>query len=149
MDFFEKLYIARSLLSLNQKEAAEQAGISQVAIGNLERGERNAIPVAYANFLYKKGVDLNWLFNNKDKNDVNVFRKEENINDSTDKLSGQDDDTNIFINHQLLETIHLTYTLTKHLEKLHTELSKMKRLNKIIKIKPRVIKLTRKIQDNK
>ena len=74
MDFFEKLYIARTLLSLNQKEAGEQAGINQVTIGILERGERNAIPEAYANFLYKNGVDLNWVFN-KDDNEGNVFRK--------------------------------------------------------------------------
>ena len=149
MDFFEKLYIARTLLSLNQKEAGDQAGINQVTIGILERGERNAIPVAYANFLYKNGIDLNWVFNNKDDDDMNVFRKDENINNPADKLLDQADHTNIFINHQLLETIHLTYTLTKHLEKLHTELSKMKRLNKTIKIKPRVSKHNRIIQNDK
>jgi hypothetical protein len=149
MDFSEKLYIARSLLSLNQKEAGDQAGIHPVTIGILERGERNAIPVAYANFLYKNGVDLNWIFNNKDESAVNVFRKEERIDDAGDRLSDHTDHTNTFINHQLLETIHLTYTLTKHLEKLHTELSKMKRLNKIIKIKPRVGKRNRRIHNDK
>lgn len=149
MDYFEKLYIARSLLSLNQKEAADQSGVNPVTIGILERGERNAIPVTYANFLYKNGVDLNWIFNNKDESAVNVFRKEETIGDATNKLADQADHTNIFINPQLLETIHLTYTLTKHLEKLHTELSKMKRLNKIIKIKSGVTKLNRIRQTNK
>jgi transcriptional regulator with XRE-family HTH domain len=46
------LYIARTLLSLNQKEAAEQAGINPVTVGNLERGERNTMPEAYTTFLY-------------------------------------------------------------------------------------------------
>jgi transcriptional regulator with XRE-family HTH domain len=134
MDFFEKLYIARTLLSLNQKEAAEQAGINPVTIGVLERGERNAMPEAYATFLYKNGIDLNWVFN-KDDNNGNVFRKEENINNSTDKLLNVDAGKNIFINQELLETKHLTYTLIKHLEKLHIELSKIKKLNKILDIR--------------
>lgn len=134
MDFFEKLYIARTLLSLNQKEAAEQAGINPVTIGVLERGERNAMPEAYATFLYKNGIDLNWVFN-KDDNDGNAFRKEENINNSTDKLLNVDAGKNIFINQELLETKHLTYTLIKHVEKLHIELSKIKKLNKILDIR--------------
>jgi transcriptional regulator with XRE-family HTH domain len=134
MDFFEKLYIARTLLSLNQKEAAEQAGIHPVTIGILERGERNAMPEAYATFLYKNGIDLNWVFN-KDDNDGNVFRKEENINNSADKLLNEYVDKNIFINQELLETKHLTYTLIKHLGKLHNELSEIKKLNKILDIR--------------
>jgi len=129
MDFFEKLYIARTLLSLNQKEAAEQAGINPVTIGALERGERNTMPEAYATFLYKNGIDLNWIFN-KDDNEGNVFRKEENINNSTEKLLNERVDKNIFINQELLETKHLTYTLIKHLEKLHNELSEIKKLNR-------------------
>jgi len=125
-------------LSLNHKEAGEQAGINQVTVGILERGERNAIPVSYANFLYRNGIDLNWVFNNNNDADKNIFRSEESIN-TKDKLPGQPGHTNI-INRQLLETIHLTYTLTRQLEKLHTELSKMKRLNRVFKIKPKVIK---------
>ena len=130
MDFFEKLYIARTLLSLNQKEAAELAGINPVTIGVLERGEKNTMPEAYATFLYKNGIDLNWIFN-KDDNEGNVFRKE-NINNSADKLLNESVDKNIFINQELLETKHLTYTLIKHLEKLHNELSEIRKLNKIL-----------------
>ena len=130
MDFFEKLYIARTLLSLNQKEAAELAGINPVTIGVLERGEKNTMPEAYATFLYKNGIDLNWIFN-KDDNEGNVFRKE-NINNSADKLLNGGVDKNIFINQELLETKHLTYTLIKHLEKLHNELSEIRKLNKIL-----------------
>ena len=138
MDFFEKLYIARTLLSLNQKEAAEQAGINPVTIGVLERGEKNAMPEAYATFLYKNGIDLNWIFN-KDDNEGNVFRKEENINDSADKLLNGSVDKNIFINQELLETKHLSYTLIKHLEKLHNELSEIRKLNKILDIRSKEV----------
>ena len=134
MDFFEKLYIARTLLSLNQKEAAEQAGINPVTIGVLERGEKNAMPEAYATFLYKNGIDLNWVFNKDDK-DEHVFRTQENTGHSTDKVLHVDSDKNIFINKELLETKHLTYTLIKHLEKLHNELSEIKKLNKILDIR--------------
>jgi DNA-binding XRE family transcriptional regulator len=149
MDFFEKLYMARTMLSMNQKEAGDKAGISQVTIGILERGERNAIPVAYANFLYKNGIDLNWIFDNKDDSDVHIFRKEDDGIAPPASVAGAAEQTNTFINHQLLETIHLTYTLSKHLEKLHSELSKMKRLNKMIKIKPGIRKRNRIRQNNK
>jgi transcriptional regulator with XRE-family HTH domain len=138
MDFFEKLYIARTLLSLNQKEAAEQAGINPVTIGVLERGERNTMPEAYATFLYKNGIDLNWVFN-KDDNDGNVFRKEDNINNSADKLLKENVDKNTFINQELLETKHLSYTLIKHLEKLHNELSEIRKLNKILDIRSKEV----------
>jgi transcriptional regulator with XRE-family HTH domain len=134
MDFFEKLYIARTLLSLNQKEAAEQAGINPVTIGVLERGEKNAMPEAYATFLYKNGIDLNWVFNKDDK-DEQAFRTQENTGHPTDKAVHVDSDKNIFINKELLETKHLTYTLIKHLEKLHNELSEIKKLNKILDIR--------------
>jgi transcriptional regulator with XRE-family HTH domain len=134
MDFFEKLYIARTLLSLNQKEAAEQAGINPVTIGVLERGEKNAMPEAYANFLYKNGIDLNWVFNKDDK-DEHVFRTQENADHSTDKAINADSDKNVFINQELLERKHLTYTLIKHLEKLHNELSEMKKINKFLEVK--------------
>jgi transcriptional regulator with XRE-family HTH domain len=138
MDFFEKLYIARTLLSLNQKEAAEQAGINPVTIGVLERGERNTMPEAYATFLYKNGIDLNWVFN-KDDNEGNVFRKEENINNSAEKLLNEGAGKNTFINQELLETKHLTYTLIKHLEKLHNELSEIRKLNKILDIRSKEV----------
>ena len=132
MDCFEKLYVARTLLSLNQKEAGELSGINPVTIGVLERGEKNTVPQAYATFLYKNGIDLNWIFN-EDDNEGNVFRKEEN--NSADKLINGNVDKNIFINQELLETKHLSYTLIKHLEKLHHELSEIRKINKLLDIK--------------
>ena len=75
MDLSEKLYFVRKLIALNQKEAAEKAGLKQATISILERGERNNLPNAYIHFLYQNGIDLNWIFN--DDSDVsNAFRKE-------------------------------------------------------------------------
>ena len=133
MDCFEKLYVARTLLSLNQKEAGELSGINPVTIGVLERGEKNTVPRAYATFLYKSGIDLNWIFN-EDDNEGNVFRNDE-INNSADKLIKENADKNIFINQELLETKHLNYTLIKHLEKLHSELSEIRKMNRKLEIR--------------
>ncbi len=73
MKVIENLFIARTLLALNQREAAEQAGIAQTIISLLERGEKKFIPTEYLQFLYNKGVDLNWLFNEKNHS-AEIFR---------------------------------------------------------------------------
>lgn len=74
MNAFDRLFIARTFLSLSQKEAAEQAGINAAAISVMERGEKKFIPTEYLVFLYDKGIDLNWIFS--DSNDTSlVFRK--------------------------------------------------------------------------
>lgn len=73
MTAFEKLFIARTLLTLNQKEAAEQAGIHPASLSILERGEKKYIPTEYLHFLHTKGIDINWIFG--DSNSTNaVFR---------------------------------------------------------------------------
>ncbi|BAV07217.1 hypothetical protein SAMN05421788_102162 [Filimonas lacunae] len=74
MNAFDRLFIARTFLSLSQKEAAEQAGINAAAISVMERGEKKFIPTEYIHFLYEKGIDLNWIFS--DSNDTSlVFRQ--------------------------------------------------------------------------
>ena len=77
MDLFEKLYVVRKLIFLNQKEAADKAGIKQATISILERGERSNLPIDYINFLCRNGIDLNWVFNN-DSDISNAFRKGKN-----------------------------------------------------------------------
>ncbi|MFP5042739.1 helix-turn-helix domain-containing protein [Parasediminibacterium sp. JCM 36343] len=72
MLFFEKLLIARRLLSLSQREASEQSGINQATLSILERGERKFIPTEYLQFLYKKGIDINWIFDEFSRTD-NIF----------------------------------------------------------------------------
>lgn len=74
MNAFDRLFIARTFLSLSQKEAAEQAGINAASVSIMERGEKKFIPTEYLQFLYTKGVDINWIFS--DSNDTSlIFRK--------------------------------------------------------------------------
>lgn len=73
MNSFEKLFIARTLLSLNQKEAAEQAGIHPASLSILERGEKKFIPTEYLHFLHSKGIDINWIFSDSNSTSA-VFR---------------------------------------------------------------------------
>jgi len=84
MLFFEKLLTARRLLALTQKEASEQAGINQATLSILEKGERKFIPTEYLQFLYKKGIDINWIINENNRTD-NIFHNNFQPNDSADK----------------------------------------------------------------
>ena len=84
MLFFEKLLTARRLLALSQKEAAEQAGINQATLSILEKGERKFIPTEYLQFLYKKGIDINWIINENNRTD-NIFHNNFLPNDAADK----------------------------------------------------------------
>ena len=84
MDLFEKLYTVRKLIALNQREAAEKAGLKQATISVIERGDRNSLPNAYLEFLYQNGVDLNWIFN--DENDIS-FAFRSNIINNKQQLS--------------------------------------------------------------
>jgi transcriptional regulator with XRE-family HTH domain len=74
MNAFDKIFVARVALSLKQKEAAEQAGVKQSVVSVLERGEKNFIPNNYLSFLCKKGIDLNWIFNDTDNRTADIFR---------------------------------------------------------------------------
>ena len=84
MQFYEKLLTARRLLAISQKEAAEQAGINQAAICFLEKGEKKFIPTEYLQFLYKKGIDINWIIDENNRTD-NIFHKNFLPEDPSDK----------------------------------------------------------------
>lgn len=73
MRVIDKLFVVRTLLSLSQTEAAQEAGINQTSISLLERGEKKFIPTEYLQFLYNKGIDINWLFN-ENNNNAEIFR---------------------------------------------------------------------------
>ncbi len=62
---FERLKQAREGLSLSQKDAAEESGVSQKDISLLENGKREFIPNRYILFLSNRGIDLNSIFNEK------------------------------------------------------------------------------------
>ena len=84
MLIFEKLLTARRLLALTQKEASEQAGINQATLSILEKGERKFIPTEYLLFLYKKGIDINWIIDENNRTD-NIFHNNFLPNDGSDK----------------------------------------------------------------
>jgi SOS-response transcriptional repressor LexA len=57
-----KLRQCRLELHLTQEDAALQSGFSQRDISRFEKGRAKTIPNDYIQFLHKKGVDLNSLF---------------------------------------------------------------------------------------
>jgi phage repressor protein C with HTH and peptisase S24 domain len=57
----DRIKQAREQTGLNQQEAAKLSGLIQKDISLLEAGKKKFIPTEYIQFLYKKGVDLNWL----------------------------------------------------------------------------------------
>lgn len=86
MLIYSKLKIARKLLSLSQREIEECVGLSQRDISLLENGKKKFIPTEYIQFLNKKGIDLEGLFNEDLAPDVFQTRL-------AGKLSGNAGDT--------------------------------------------------------
>jgi len=86
MNPFDKLSIARITLHLKQKEAAEQSGLKESVIKTLESGGKKFIPNEYLAFLYEKGIDLNWIFDEEDKRHFPVFRENDTHEDEDLKL---------------------------------------------------------------
>lgn len=127
MNAFEKLFIARTLLALNQKEAAEQAGIHPATLSILERGEKKFIPTEYLHFLHSKGIDINWIFSDTDNSNA-VFRQEQlkirHGSVSVKKIHNEEcADTRVVIHkHNMLPDIELKEIL-EELKKLNTHLS--------------------------
>jgi len=79
MDFLsDKIKKARVLLRLSQVKAAVEAGISQKDISRIESGKAKFIPKEYLFFLSKKGINLNWLYNEEEKSAAqeHVFLKD-------------------------------------------------------------------------
>ena len=94
MLFYEKLLTARRLLAISQKEASEEAGINQATLSILEKGERKFIPTEYLQFLYKKGIDINWIIDENNRTD-NIFHNNFLPNDQSDKRPNHLQNSNI------------------------------------------------------
>ena len=58
----QKLKLCRLELQLTQEEAALESGFAQRDISRFEKGRAKTIPNEYMQWLHKKGVDLNLLF---------------------------------------------------------------------------------------
>lgn len=86
MLIYNKLKIARKLLSLSQREIEECVGLSQRDISLLENGKKKFIPTEYIQFLNKKGIYLEGLFD--EDMPADVFQKRLSA-----KLSGEGEDT--------------------------------------------------------
>ena len=127
MDLFEKLYISRKLLTIKQKDAAEQSGVRQAIISIIERGERDAVPNEYFKFLYKKGIDLNWFFNEEEDDIAKAFRI-----DKSSKLNVVDSNglKNLSYSQNHWTEENLTLRKVVNLDKVLNELlSEIKHLN--------------------
>ena len=127
MELFEKLFIARKLLSLKQKEAAELSGVKQSVISILERGERDTVPYEYFRFFYQKGIDINWFYD-EEESLTNVFQSDKNkqLENAVFKLNENEDSEN--------QELHLPEILSLknvgNLDKVLNELlSEIKHLN--------------------
>lgn len=57
-----KLKLIRKVLSLSQSDIESETGLSQRDISQLENGKKKFIPTAYIQFLNKKNIPLNLLF---------------------------------------------------------------------------------------
>lgn len=58
----DKIKEAREALGLKQSDFAEAIGVFQNDVSRIERGEKKFVPNSYIQFLYKKGFDVNSIF---------------------------------------------------------------------------------------
>lgn len=65
MLLYDKLKQARLLLKLTQKDIQESTGLSQRDISQLENGEKKFVHTAYIQFLNKKNIPLDALYDEK------------------------------------------------------------------------------------
>ncbi len=65
LDLHIRLKQARKELNLNQIEIAKDLSIQQKTISEIENGKILNIPNTYIYYFYKKGVSLEWLYDNK------------------------------------------------------------------------------------
>lgn len=64
-DLHIRLRQARKKLELNQSEIATDLSIHQKSISEIENGKIVNIPNSYIYYFYKKGVSLEWLYDEK------------------------------------------------------------------------------------
>ncbi|MFN8258651.1 MAG: helix-turn-helix transcriptional regulator [Bacteroidales bacterium] len=66
LDIHKRLKEARKKLNLNQLVIASDLGIQQKSISEIENGKIQNIPNTYIYYFYKKGISLDWIYDNKD-----------------------------------------------------------------------------------
>jgi len=65
LDIHIRLKAARKELQLNQIEIATDLSIQQKTISEIENGKILNIPNTYIYYFYKRGISLDWLYDNK------------------------------------------------------------------------------------
>lgn len=68
MNTHERIKEAREILGLNQSQFAKAVGVTQKDVSLIESGNKKFIPNKYISFLVSKNFDLNWLFEDGQKN---------------------------------------------------------------------------------
>ncbi len=61
-DFFNRLKSCRKTLGLSQAQTASKSHFEQKDISRFENGKVKFIPTPYILFLYREGINLNWLY---------------------------------------------------------------------------------------
>lgn len=70
---YNKLKIARDVLSKNQDDIANETGRTQTIVSAIETGRRKELPIWYIEYLNKNGINLAALFD--DSISVEGFRQ--------------------------------------------------------------------------
>jgi transcriptional regulator with XRE-family HTH domain len=65
LDIHKRLKEARKKLNLNQLVIASDLGIHQKSISEIENGKIQNIPNTYIYYFYKRGISLEWIYDNK------------------------------------------------------------------------------------
>ena len=65
LNIHKRLKEARIYLKLNQLQIATELNIQQKTISEIENGKILNIPNTYVYYFYKKGISLNWIFDNR------------------------------------------------------------------------------------
>ncbi|MCG8320976.1 MAG: helix-turn-helix domain-containing protein [Cytophagales bacterium] len=61
-DLFKRLKSCRKQLGFSQAEMAQKSYFEQKDISRFENGKVKFIPIPYIVFLYRQGINLNWLY---------------------------------------------------------------------------------------
>jgi len=97
-----RLKTARKELQLNQLQIANDLNIQQKTISEIENGKILNIPNSYIYYFYKKGISLDWLYDEMGEMFLKAGDKKEQtpqenaqLNELIDKTSSKQDTVNI------------------------------------------------------
>lgn len=87
LDLHKRLKIARKTLQLNQIDIANDLSIHQKSISEIENGKIINIPNSYIYYFYKKGVSLEWIYEEKGEMLNEDKKHEETFQEVTKQLN--------------------------------------------------------------